>query len=73
MEPSSCFDSGNLPTHYAATNFGCWYVCDSKAFRNFHRLCLGGHIFGWKYFFYLETANEKGFRDNYCKKILIMQ
>jgi len=24
-------------------------------------------------FLYLETANEKGFRDNYCKKILIMQ
>ena len=24
-------------------------------------------------FLYLETANEKGFCDNYCKKILIMQ
>ena len=32
-----------------------------------------GTSFGWKYFFYLETANEKDFRDNYCKKILIMQ
>ena len=49
------------------------YMCDSKAFRNFHRLCLGGHILWLEVFFYLETANEKGFRDNYCKKILIMQ
>lgn len=24
-------------------------------------------------FLYVETANEKGFRDNYCKKILIVR